>query len=175
MTEPVEQPRPSLADKPTLYLSFGGVLNIGHGLVDDNGVVTLDSSRPLFEFASYLVDVLTPWPQVQVIVTTSWLQTLGAEKTIALLPGHLRSRVVGTTLHTPPRFGEVKDGTAKTMTAIRHAAKHCLTTWLVVDDEAWGVPPGFEQHFLRTDPETALGAPEARKRLGEWLESACKP
>jgi hypothetical protein len=175
MTTSLKQSQQLPADAPTLYVSYGGVLNIGHGLLDENGDITLDSGRPLFEFAPYLVDVLAPWPQVQIIVTTSWLQRLGAGKTFALLPDQLRRRIVGTTLGTPPRLGEIRDGTAKTMTAIRHAAKHGLTTWLVVDDEAWDVPPGFEQHFLHTDPETALGSPKARKQLREWLETACKP
>jgi hypothetical protein len=175
MTKPLEQSQQLFADAPTLFLNYGGVLNVGHGVVDHNGVVTLDSGRPLLEYAPYLVDVLTSWPQVQIVLTTSWLQSLGAGKTIALLPDQLRRRIVGTTLGTPPRFGEIRDGTAKTMTAIRHAAKHGLTTWLVVDDEAWGAPPGFEQHFLHTDPETALGSPKARKQLREWLETACKP
>jgi len=167
----VEQHTQLVPDAPTLFLNFGGVLNIGHGLVDHNGFITLDSGRPLFEYAAYLVDVLAPWPQVQIIVTTSWLRTLGAEKTIALLPDELRRRVVGTTLGTPPRFSEFKDGTAKTMTVIRHAAKYGLTRWLVLDDEAWGVPSGYEQHFLHTDSDTALGASEVRKQLREWLEA----
>ncbi|MGF6931200.1 hypothetical protein OKW41_000339 [Paraburkholderia sp. UCT70] len=168
------QSKHSLADVPTLYLNFGGVLNVGHGLLDDRGNIALDSGRTPFEFAPYLLDVLTPYPQVQIIVTTSWLQSLGAGKTIALLPKQLRRRVVGTTLHTPPRFGEIRGGTAKTMSVIRHAAKHGLTRWLALDDEAWGVPPDYEQQFFRTDPDTALGAPGARKQLRDWLDISCR-
>ena len=169
MTKSIEQSQHTLADVPTLYLNFGGVLNCGHGLLDENGNITLDSGRPLLEYAPYLADVLTPFPQVQIILTTSWLQSLGAGKTIALLPDQLRRRVVGTTLGTPPRLSEISNGSAKAMTVIRHAVKHGLTTWLALDDEAWGMPSDFEQHFLHTDPETALGAPEARKQLREWL------
>jgi len=57
------------------------------------------------------------------------------------------------------------------MSLIRHALKHGLATWLALDDEAWGVPSGYEQPFLRTHSATALGAPEARKHLREWLEA----
>jgi hypothetical protein len=156
-----------------LFLNFGGVLNVGHGLVDENSNVTLDSGRGLFEFAPYLADALAPWPQIQIIVTTSWLQTLGAEKTIALLPGPLRRRVAGTTLGTPPRLSEIRNGSAKAMTIVRHAVKHGMTKWLALDDEAWGVPSGFEQHFLHTDSDTALGAPRARQQLREWLAANC--
>lgn len=165
------QPQPSLPSTPTIYLNYGGVLNRGHGLLDEFGDITLDTGRPLLEYAPYLADILAPWSKVQIIVTTSWLQTLGPEKTIALLPDHLRCRVVGTTLGTPPRLGEIKDGTAKTMTVIRHAVKHGLTNWLALDDEAWGVPSDFEQHFLHTDSNAALGAPQARQQLREWLEA----
>ncbi|MFM0277730.1 HAD domain-containing protein [Paraburkholderia sediminicola] len=175
MIKPVEQSQQLLADAPALYLNYGGVLNAGHGLLDDNSVVTLDSGRPLFEYAPYLADALAPWPQVQIIVTTSWLRTLGSDRTIALLPDELRRRVVGTTLGTPPRFGEILDGTSKAMTPIRHAQKYGLTTWLALDDEAWGVPRGFEQHFLHTNSETGLGAQDARKQLRAWLEISCRP
>lgn len=171
MTELTTRPRLSPSGAPTIYLSFGGVMNVGHGVLDELGDITLDTNRRLLEYAPYLVDALTPYPQVQIIVTTSWLHSLGAGRTIALLPDELRRRVVGTTLGTPPRLGEIKDGTAKTMSVIRHAAKHGLTRWLALDDEAWGVPSDFEQHFLHTESETALGAPEARKHLREWLEA----
>jgi hypothetical protein len=169
----VEQTAELVSDAPTLFLNYGGVLNVGHGLVDHNGVVTLDSGRPPFAYASYLVDILASWPRIQIIVTTSWLRTLGAEMTIGLLPVELRRRVVGTTLGTPPRLSEISNGSAKAMTVIRHAVKHGLTTWLALDDEAWGVPSDFEQHFLHTDPDTALGAPGARKQLREWLAANC--
>jgi hypothetical protein len=167
----VEQHSKLVSDAPTLFLNFGGVLNIGHGLLDEYGDITLDSGRPLFEYAPYLVDVLAPWPLVQIVLTTSWLQTLGAERTAALLPHELHCRIVGTTLSTPPRLSEIRDGSAKATTPIRHARKHGIKRWLALDDEAWGIPLGFEHHFLRTQTETALGAPNAGKQLCEWLEA----
>lgn len=175
MMEFTTRPQPSPSVAPTIYLSFGGVLNVGHGVLDQFGGVTLDTGRPLFEYAPYLIDVLAPYSQVQIVLTTSWLHSLGAERTIALLPDHLLRKVVSTTLGTPPRLGEIKDGTAKTMSIMRHAARHGVSKWLALDDDAWGVPSGFEEHFLHTDSEKALGSPEARKQLREWLETACKP
>jgi hypothetical protein len=129
-----EQHNGSVSNAPTLFLNYGGVLNVGHDTVDESGIVTLDSDRALLEFAPYLIDILAPRPQIRIIVTTSWLQTLGAETTIALRPEQLRRRVFGTTLSTPPRLGEIKDGTAKTMLLIRHALKHGLLTWLALDN-----------------------------------------
>jgi hypothetical protein len=154
---------------PTLLLAFGGVMHVGRGLLHDDGRLSLDSGRPLFQYAPYLVDVLSPWPDVQIILTTSWLSMLGAERIVQMLPPELRRRVVGNTLGTPPRFGEIRDGTARTGVAIRHALRLGLQRWLVVDDELFGIPPPWRHHFLRTSSEFALGAPEARKQLGDWL------
>ena len=169
MTTPGEQFIELSADAPTLCLSFGGVLNMGHGSIDDDGRRALDSGRSLFDLAPYLVEVLAPRPLVQIVLSTSWLQTLGAEKTAALLPDELRGRVVGTTLGTPPRLSEIRDGSARAWILIRHARKIGVTRWLPLDDEAWGVPLGLEQHFLHTKSELALGVPEATQQLEAWL------
>lgn len=154
---------------PTLFLSFGGVMHVGHGLLRNDGRVELDSGRPLFQYAPYLVDALSPWPDVQIILTTSWLGMLGEERIVQMLSPELRHRVVGNTLGTPPRFGEVRDGTARTGVAIRHALRLGLQHWLVMDDELYGIPLEFSHHFLRTSSEFALGAPEARETLVAWL------
>jgi hypothetical protein len=74
------------AKVPTLYVGFSSVLHRGEGLVDEVGSVTLDSGDELFNLAPLLVDVLMPYPCVQLVLTTSWTRTLGEERTIAMLP-----------------------------------------------------------------------------------------
>ena len=159
-------------DAPTLYVSFGGVLNIGHGLVDVHGEVTLDSGRMLFKYAPYLIDVLEPWPNIQLVLTTYWLRKLGPEKIIGLLPTELIRRVVGTTKDTPPRLGELRDGSARACIPIRHARKHGMSRWLALDDECWGIPVGFEHHFLRTEPTPRL---VLRKRASSFVDGSRIP
>ena len=173
MNEQAEPGGDVVKDAPTVYVSFGRVLNIGHGLVDVHGEVTLDSGRMLFEYAPYLINVLEPWSNVQLVLTTSWLRKLDPEKIIGLLPMELIRHVVGTTKDTPPRLAELGDGSARAWIPIRHARKHGMSRWLALDYKCWGIPAGFEQHFLRTEPDTALGAPEARRQLRRWLKDSC--
>ncbi|MGF6837900.1 hypothetical protein QF001_001767 [Paraburkholderia youngii] len=154
---------------PTLYIGYGGVLNIGEGLVDQDGNITLDSGRRTFEFAPYLADVLMPYPDVQLILTTAWTATLGELQTAALLPVELAARVVGTTLHHPPRMGEVRAGIGRTMSILRHVEACGIETWLAVGDDLYGIPSGREAHFLRVPSHTALGTPSIRYALREWL------
>ncbi|WP_434718154.1 HAD domain-containing protein [Paraburkholderia sp. A1BS-2L] len=154
---------------PTLYIGFGGVLNVGEGLVDRDGNVSLDSGRPPFEFVPYLIDVLAPYPGVQLILTTTWTATLGEARTAELLPVELSARVVGTTLHYPPRFGEVRAGFGRTMSILRHAAAYGIETWLALSDDYFSLPFVKESNFLRVPSDTALGTPIVRIALREWL------
>jgi hypothetical protein len=158
-----------LAKAPTLYVGFSSVLHRGEGLVDDLGVVTLDSGEPPFHFASVLIDALTPYPSVQVVLTTNWVRTLGEERTVALLPRELGMRVVGTTLRFPPRLGELRDETGRTGSIFRHAAAAGIRTWLALGDDLYGVPRDEESHFLRVPAETGLETPCTLEALHAWL------
>lgn len=139
---------------PTVYISYGGVLHVGEGLIDNAGTITLDSGSRPFEFAAYLADLLAPYPNVQIILTTASVATLGEARTAALLPPELSARVVGTTLLYPPRMGEVRSGTGRTMSILRHAAACGIKTWLAVGDDLYGIPVGEERHFLHVPPGT---------------------
>lgn len=156
---------------PTVYIGYGGVRHVGEGLIDSAGTITLDSGSRQFEFAAYLADLLAPYPVVQIILTTAWVATLGEVRTAALLPPELSARVVGTTLLHPPRMGEVRSGTGRTMSILRHARAFGIETWLAVGDDLYGIPGGEERHFLRVPPDTALGTPDVRRALREWLEA----
>jgi hypothetical protein len=82
---------------PTLFLDFDGTLHSGRALLEGDGLVTLDSGRPLFEYAPSLVEMLQPYQVVQIVLTTSWLQRMSPEKVISYLPPKLAQRVVDTT------------------------------------------------------------------------------
>jgi HAD domain in Swiss Army Knife RNA repair proteins len=166
---PSEVPLAISSGTATLYLNFGGVVQVGHGLVDRDGVVSLDSGRQVLEFAPTLVEILNPWPDVQLVLTTDWIRTVGLERTKCLLPVPLRARVLDTILAYRPRLSELLDGSAKTRAILAHSRLHRVLAWLAIDDETFGVPVEYEQHFLRTDPDHALGCASAQARLTEWL------
>src|SRR5471032_2559117 len=123
---------------PTLFLDFDGTLHAGHALLDADGQVTLESGGPLFEYAPLLVEMLEPYPAVEIVVTTSWLEVMPTETVISYLPPELARRVVDTTRGRVARFSHMKDGSGRTDIIVRYAYGKRLKHWLAIDDSVYG-------------------------------------
>jgi hypothetical protein len=78
---------------PTIFVDYDGALHRGHALLDERGEISLDTGNPLFEFAPLLVGLLEPWPEVEIVLTTSWLSKLSVEQVVSYLPQALAKRV----------------------------------------------------------------------------------
>ncbi|MDF3883061.1 HAD domain-containing protein [Cupriavidus basilensis] len=160
---------------PTLFLGFDGTLHAGHALMDAHGQISLDSGRPLFEFAPLLVAMLAPYPAIEIVLTTAWLQTLPLEVVVAHLPPELANRVVGTTKDIKPRFGDMKNGTDRTATIASYALGKGLANWLAVDDSVHGAykfgrePGELLHHFVLLDAERGISDEQAQRRVRAWL------
>jgi hypothetical protein len=160
---------------PTLFVDFDGTLHVGNAYIDENDEISLDTGRPLLEFAPLLVELLTPYPAVEILLTTSWARRLPKERVIAYLPPELRFRVVGTTSDIKPRRSYVLDGTERTHIITSYAYGKRLRNWLAIDDavfgaERFGRKPGeLVDHFLLLDPTHGISDENALRRIREWL------
>ena len=90
-----------IRNAPTLYVDFDGTLHCGSALVDEAGHLFLESGGVLFEHAPLLVNLLAPYLNVQIVLSTSWLMSMRSERLIEYLPCGLRHRVVGDTNAIP--------------------------------------------------------------------------
>lgn len=157
---------------PTLFVDFDGTLHAGHAYIDDEGQITLDSDRPLFEFAPILTEILQPYPTVEIVLTTSWLQRLPTERVIAYLPPALARRVVDTTRDMKPRFSYLQSGSGRTDVIASYAQGKGLRNWLALDDSV------FDAHifgrelvgnFVLLDSALGISDEKALERLRHWL------
>ncbi|MFM0168842.1 hypothetical protein PQR33_05765 [Paraburkholderia sediminicola] len=133
------------------FLDIDNTLHASDAYFLDGRVTAGSSASVLFEFAPVPERLLTPYPSLVIILSSSWVEVLGYEFTVAQLPSNsLQARVRSATFE---REDAADDG------------------WpaLPLDDEACGAPAGFEKHFLHTNTGIALGARETPERLKEWL------
>jgi hypothetical protein len=98
----------------TLCIDYDGTLHIGHACVDTDGQVTPDSGRLLLDYSVLHVETLKPYPAMQSVRTTTWLQTLSTEQVIAYLPAELARRVVDTTRGRKARLSCMLNGSGHT-------------------------------------------------------------
>jgi HAD domain in Swiss Army Knife RNA repair proteins len=169
---------PTLPRDPTaatLFLDYDGTLHSGHALLDADGTVTLESGGPLFEFAPLLVEMLEPYPAVEIVLTTSWLQAMPTEKVVSYLPPELAQRVVDTTRGRIARFSHMKDGSGRTDIIAGYAYGKRLENWLAIDDSVYGAyyfgrePGELVKNFVLLDSTRGISDERAQQRIREWL------
>lgn len=162
-------------ETPTVFVDFDGTLHVGNAYIDDANEITLDTGRPLLEFAHLLAALLAPYPNVKIVLTTSWTRRLPVERVIAYLPPKLRTRVVGTTSGIRPRRSYVLDGTERTHVIASYAYGKRLKHWLAIDDavfcaERFGREPGeLVEHFLLLDSSKGICDRRVLSRIAKWL------
>ncbi|WP_233884652.1 HAD domain-containing protein [Paraburkholderia flagellata] len=160
---------------PTLFVDYDGALHRGHALLDESGEISLDTGNPLFEFSPLLVSLLEPWPEVEIVLTTSWLSRLPVEEVVSYLPLPLARRVAGTTLGYRARFGDWKTGIARTYIIRAYVFEHRLKNWLAIDDSVYGAHDlrtdflALEPHLVLLDSRRGIGDAQAQERIRDWL------
>lgn len=85
-----------------LYLDYDGVLH-----PEDvwwhparGPYIRTPSGHTLFENAELLEDVLLPYPEVRLVLSTTWVRRYGLHQTAKHLRPSLRERVIGATFHS---------------------------------------------------------------------------
>jgi hypothetical protein len=129
-----------------LFLDFDGVLHPDPCFVEAN----------LFEHAPRLADTLAPFPEVAVVLSTSWRTMRTLDQLIAPLPSSLRERVIDVTppfsLSATPASLVPYRRQAECMQWLRDSGEE-QRPWLALDDRASLFAPYCEQLVLCESPQ----------------------
>jgi hypothetical protein len=156
---------------PVLYLDFDGTLH--HESVwwhPRRGAYLIAPPRyKLFQHTGLLEEMLAPYPNVAIVLSTNWTRRYGFSKVAKRLPTGLRHRVVGATYHSQmaddafdllPRWAQV----------IGDVHRRRPASWLAIDDDHIGWPVHLAKHLVVTDPYEGIGLPEVQAKLRGCLE-----
>ncbi|WP_084545326.1 HAD domain-containing protein [Derxia gummosa] len=159
-----------------LYLDFDGVLH-PEDVWHKPGVgayVRTPAGHSLFEHAELLETLLEPYPTVGIVLSTSWVVTLGYARARSYLPPRLKERVVGATYHStmnPLEFRNLPRGEQVLGDVTRRRPKK----WLAVDDTDDGWPSHFRENVVITDPVDGLSHQQCHSALRARLALAMAP
>jgi hypothetical protein len=160
-----------------LFLDYDGVLHPDSAFLV-KGRPTLKAEGELFMWAPLLVEALADFPEVQIVLSTSWVRELSFSRARRWLPEALRTRVVGSTWHSAMSFKHDGfrslstwwDEATRYQQIKRYASRAGLTDWVAIDDQPEGWGADDLDKLVHTRSETGLSDPVVLALLEARLE-----
>lgn len=146
-----------------LFLDFDGVLHPDEVYMI-RGRPTLRAEGSLFMWVDVLEKTLSPYPQIEIVLATSWVRWRSYSRTCKALPEVLRTRIVGATWHSrmdPREWAEL----TRYQQIRRYLRRRHNVEWLALDDDDEGWGHADINRLICTDPEQGISNPETQWRL----------
>lgn len=167
-------PASNRAPLQVLYLDYDGVLHHDAVYRSPKRGIYLDSSaapgRRLFEWTDYLVQAVQPYPEIKIVLSTSWVRVLGYSGARRYLPPSLAARVIGATFHRRHHRSDYVSAKSKHWPTrgsevMRDVARRCPDEWIAIDDTDNGWPVEHRDRVVLCDPTSGLSDADTRARL----------
>jgi hypothetical protein len=165
-------PPPRRVGGRVLFLDYDACLHPGSVyLHPKHGPMLWDTpGHELFEHASLLDSVLAPYPELRIVLSTSWVRRYrGSIARVARrLTPSLQARVIGATYHSrmdAKAFGETPRGMQIWSDVLRRKP----AAWLAIDDDDDGWPEWCRDRLVRTHPVLGISALSVLAELEEKL------
>lgn len=151
-----------------LYLDFDGVLH-HHDvyLVHHRPVCRVG---PLFAHCSLLIPVLAEWPDLRIVLSSSWVRVKSFGRARKQLPAEIQSRVVGATWHSAMRGAAWNSGMywtqgqseyafsrlSRYVQILRDVERRGAVQWLALDDDDEEWPEEARHRLVHCEPTLGL-------------------
>lgn len=167
-----------------LYLDIDGVLH--HEAVmwhHRRGIFMSPSEAPgrtLFEWVGYLEAALEPFPNVALVLSSSWCIKPGYGKTLKWLPEGLRQRFVGGTFHklvhgADPWAISAFKSKSRGEQIVTDVRRRKPRAWIALDDDTEGWPLAALENLIACDGHQGLSSAAVRLRLSQKLAELNEP
>jgi hypothetical protein len=159
-------------DQVHLFLDYDGPLHPDEVYRVKGQIILRADGIQLFEYAPILVDILEPFPNVKIVLATSWVRVLGFDTAKNHLPLELQQRVVGATYHSemdrerPGRFEYL----SRYQQISQYVVRHKIERWVALDNDDYGWPNEHRQNLVHVDDWLGLFELRARDELRLKLE-----
>lgn len=139
------------------YLDYDGAVHHEEVyLHPSRGVFMGSASHKLFEWEEVLTRLLAPYPEVRIVLSTSWVPRLGFTFAKSQLSPELQSRVIGATFHTrgipKSEFLQLPRG-VQIAADVERRRPHA---WFAIDDDEFGWPIWCRDKLVLMDGRKGL-------------------
>ncbi|MDO8776454.1 MAG: HAD domain-containing protein [Burkholderiaceae bacterium] len=163
-------------DGYVLYLDYDGVLHHENCLWHPKlgPYLSAPARYTLFQHAELLAQLLAPYPDVKIVLSTTWIRRYGVATSTKRLPEALQRRVVGGTFHSRHMREDEFQYLLRGQQVIADVQRRQPRDWLALDDdeEGWGA---LAHHHVLTHMYEGLSDSEVLATFKAKLEAMCKP
>lgn len=154
------------------YLDYEAVLHDGNVLRSRTRGMTIKTpGRTFFEWMPILDDLLAPYPDLKIVLSTTWVRELGFNEAKHELSPSLRDRVIGSTFLHPKIIKAEFDTMPRGMQILGDVERRTPSHWFALDDDAIGWPVKYMKNLIQTSAQSGLSDPavqeQVRLRLAE--------
>lgn len=158
------------------YLDYDAVLHDGNVLRNRNKGLTIKTpGRTFFEWMPTLEDLLAPYPDLQIVLSTTWVRELGFKEAKLELSASLHDRVIGSTFLHPNIVKAEFDIMSRGKQILSDVERRKPTHWFALDDDAHGWPTQYKDNLIQTTALLGLSDPvvqeKVRQKLAEMYRS----
>lgn len=157
-----------------LYLDIDGVLHPDEAFLDAKGNVYLRGPGQLLEHAPILSEILTPYPELRIVLSTSWVRLKSYSWVCRRFPEGLRERVIGSTWHSRYARDSVElewwSEATRYQQILRDIKQRSPSHWIAIDDDVSGWPETELERVVACEPMRGLASAATRAELAKKLE-----
>lgn len=163
------------AAQKILYLDFDGVLHDGAVYFHPRrGIYIETEERTLFEWMHILEELLTPYPDVNIVLSTSWVRVRDYEFARKQLSPSLQARVIGATFHSRVMQKEEFARKSRGEQIAEDVARRAPDSWFALDDDYLDWPKDCFDKLIRTHGDKGLSAPAVQASIRRMLVKLSK-
>lgn len=161
-----------------LYLDLDGVVQHEAVLFHPRRGIYMSPAeapeRSLFEWTHFLEVALEPYPEVALVLSSTWCIQPGYGRTLKRLPVSLQSRFIGGTYHrrihgADPWGQSAFRALSRGMQIWADVQRRQPKQWLALDDDTEGWPAWAQDNLIACDGKTGLSSVRVQVELKEKL------
>lgn len=164
---------------PILFLDYDGVLHPDEVYdTKEFGLILNAPGMHLFEYVGHLEEILNEYPDVHIVLSTSWVRAFGFDEAKSYLPESIQGRVIGGTFHRRESLlgGWSSDWPMYTryQQIQQWLSRKFVASWVALDNDAVGWPADKADFLVHTDDWKGLSEEASKQRLRERLDFIVK-
>jgi hypothetical protein len=158
------------------YLDYDAVLHDGNVLRNRiKGMHIKTPGRTFFEWMPILDELLAPYPDLKIVLSTTWVRELGFNEAKHELSASLKDRVIGATFLHPNIVKAEFDTLPRGMQIWGDVQRRKPTHWFALDDDAFGWPARYRENLIQTSEQAGLSDLAVQERVRQKLVDIYKP